>query len=216
MAKKILVIAPHADDEILGCGGYLLSQKKEGAEIHVLFGTIGGSHKLQHLEERIKEARKATDAIGASFNIAYTNKDAELDTLGAKEIVTKIDSELDFFKPDEVFINYPSTHQDHIKIYECAMAAMRLRDGYFPKFVALYEYPFILNQSIEISGGKMFFNIEEYIDQKCNIFCDCYSSQVRGGMSPLNRDGIVELAKLRGKQCGSKYAELFYIQRMVL
>ena len=37
MAKKILVIAPHADDEVLGCGGYLLHQKAIGAEIFIAF-----------------------------------------------------------------------------------------------------------------------------------------------------------------------------------
>lgn len=216
MAKKILVIAPHADDEVLGCGGYLLSQKEQGAIIHILFGTIGGSHKLQNYEKRYEEASEATKALGATFSVAFVNKDAEMDMLGAKEIVSMIDAELDSFKPDEVFINYPSTHQDHVKLYECAMASMRLRDGYFPKFIALYEYPFILNQSVEISGGKMFFDIEKYAEEKSKIFCECYPSQVRGGMSPLNRDGILELARLRGKQSGLKYAELFYIQRMII
>lgn len=34
--KKILIIAPHGDDEVLGCGGYMLDQIKKGAEVHVL------------------------------------------------------------------------------------------------------------------------------------------------------------------------------------
>ena len=45
--KTIMVIAPHADDEVLGCGGYLLHQVKEGARVVVVLGTIGGSNARQ-------------------------------------------------------------------------------------------------------------------------------------------------------------------------
>lgn len=47
--KKILVIAPHGDDEVLGCGGYMLDQIKRGAEVHVLFATMGGVDVRQPL-----------------------------------------------------------------------------------------------------------------------------------------------------------------------
>ena len=53
--KKILVIAPHADDEILGCGGYLLHQKQIGADIHIVIGALGGEDKRQDFELRKRE-----------------------------------------------------------------------------------------------------------------------------------------------------------------
>ena len=53
--KKILVIAPHADDEVLGCGGYLIHEKARGAEIFLVIGTIGGTDKRQDYDTRMAE-----------------------------------------------------------------------------------------------------------------------------------------------------------------
>ena len=53
--KKILVFAPHADDEILGCGGYLIHESKKGSNIRICIATIGGENKLQNLECRKEE-----------------------------------------------------------------------------------------------------------------------------------------------------------------
>lgn len=215
MAKKILVIAPHADDEVLGCGGYLLHEKEKGSEIHILFGTIGGVHKLQNKEVRIDEADKVCAALGADYNVIVFDKDAELDTIGYRKIITSIDNVVDSYLPDEVFVNYPSSHQDHKKIYECTMASMRMREGYSPKLIALYEYPFILNLPITIGGGRWFHDITDVLEMKTKIFQTGYKTQVKNYPSPLNEDGIKTLASIRGYESGHKYAELFYVIKEV-
>lgn len=211
MAKKILVIAPHADDEVLGCGGYLLHEKERGSEIRIIFGTIGGVHKLQNREERLKEADLVTKMLGAEYAVIVLDKDAELDTIGDREVITFIDNYIDSYRPDEVFINYPSLHQDHKKIYECSMASMRMRDGYIPKMIALYEYPFILNQAVEIGGGRWYHDITDTVERKAKIFLTGYKTQVKNYPSSLNEEGIKTLASLRGYESGHKYAELFYV-----
>lgn len=211
MAKKILVIAPHADDEILGCGGYLLHEKEKGSEIRIVFGTIGGTHKLQNKRVRLNEADFVCKTLGADYTVMVMGKDAELDTIGDKEIVTFLDNYIDSYRPDEVFINYPSLHQDHKKIYECSITSMRLREGYSPKLVALYEYPFILNQGIKVEGGRWYHNISDVIDRKIKIFLEGYKTQVKNYPSPLNEEGIKILSNLRGYESGHKNAELFYI-----
>jgi len=211
MAKKILVIAPHADDEVLGCGGYLLHEKKKGSDIHVIFGTIGGVHKLQDKTIRLSEAESASKALGFDFSVVLYDKDAELDTTCCREIITFLDDYIDDYKPEEVFINCPSLHQDHKKILECAMASMRMREGYSPKLVALYEYPFILNQNVKIEGGRWYHDISDVIEKKCNIFAESYKTQIKSEPSPLNGLGIKTLAQVRGYESGHKYAELFYI-----
>ncbi len=213
--KKILIIAPHADDEVLGCGGYLLQQSRECAEIHIIFGTIGGADKRQDFSVRLSEAKAVSENLKANLVYLYSNKDALLDTIPSRDIITRLDKEIDEVRPDEIFINYRSHHQDHIKMYDCAMASIRLREGYMPQLVALYEYPFITESADSINGGKMYCNISDVIDEKVALF-NLYASQVRQSPSPLNEMGIRSLASVRGMECGVEYAEKFYVQKMIL
>lgn len=213
--KRILVIAPHADDEVLGCGGYLLHQKSQGAEIMIIIGTIGGSDKRQDAATRYAEFDTVCESLNAQGEVLFGNKDARLDCVPSFDITSRLDHVIDSFKPDEVFINYRSLHQDHIKMYECALASIRLREGYAPRMVALYEYPFATTQVGPIGGGFMYHDITDCIDGKVGLF-EMYSSQIRQTPSPLNSDGIKALARIRGVECGVGYAEKFYVQKAML
>ena len=219
--KKILVIAPHADDEVLGCGGYLLHQRSltlpnhQRANIKIVVGTIGGMDSRQDYEKRLAEFNLVCHKLEAEGEMLFPKMDAMLDTVPSREIISSLDYQIDTFRPDEIFINYRSTHQDHIKMYDCAMASIRLREGYFPKMVALYEYPFVTDGMDLINGGKMYHDISDNITDKIRLF-SLYETQVRKSPSPLNSNGIKALASIRGLECGVKYAEKFYIQRMMM
>ena len=81
--------------------------------------------------------------------------------------------------------------------------------------VALYEYPFVTDGMDLIKGGKMYHDISDNIMDKVRLF-SLYESQVKKSPSPLNSNGIKALASIRGLECGVKYAEKFYIQRMMV
>ena len=213
--KKILVIAPHADDEVLGVGGYLLHEKARGAEIMLVIGTIGGTDIRQDYDVRMAEFNAVCERLGAKGEVLFKNMDTLMDTLPAFEITSRLDRIVDSFRPDEIFINYRSLHQDHIKLYECALASMRLREGYSPRLVALYEYPFATTQVGPIGGGYMYHDITDCIEEKVALF-ELYATQIRSTPSPLNREGVLALARIRGVECGREYAEKFYVQKMML
>lgn len=210
--KKILVIAPHADDEVLGLGGYLLHESQEGNRILIVYGAIGGESARQDGEVRMAEVREVCGLLNATYSCLFPGKDAELDSVPSREIVSKIDKVLDDFRPDEVFINCTSHHQDHKKMYECAMASMRQREGFVPNMVALYEYP-CLEPGERIDGGRWYHIIDNVVHAKCRLM-EMYKSQIRQEPSPINSNGILSLAGIRGRECGAEYAELFYIQKM--
>lgn len=212
--KKILIISPHADDEILGCYGYISSEIKKGSLVHVVYGTIGGVDSKQNFEERMNEVDNVSNTVGFTWSVIAHHKDAEMDSMLDRDIISYIDKQIRQFEPNEVFVNYPSRHQDHKKIYECAMASMRLKEGFMPSFFALYEYPFITGVEIP-NGGCMYFDITDSIEDKCNVF-SLYKSQVKKSPSPLNENGIKALASIRGIESGVKYAEMFYIQKMLV
>ena len=213
--KRILVVAPHADDEVLGCGGYLIHQKEENAEIRIVVATIGGSDRRQEFATRHNEFSSVCESLSAEGGVLVVNKDAALDTIPSFDITSRLDVIIDEFRPDEIFINYRSLHQDHIKVYDCALASVRLREGYAPKLVALYEYPFATTQVGPIGGGFMYHDISDCIDRKVALF-ELYQSQIRQSPSPLNKEGITALARIRGVECGVEYAEKFYVQKIML
>ena len=212
--KKILIVSPHADDEILGCGGYMISEIAKGSQVHVVYGTVGGIGGALEMERRKKEIEKVSSVLGFSYSIMTYGKDAEMDTMRDKDIISYIDAKIKEIEPDEVFVNYASRHQDHKKMYECTLAAMRLKEGYMPPFFALYEYPFITGVEMP-NGGYMYFDITDIIDEKVKAF-EMYESQIKKSPSPLNEDGIRAIASLRGIESGLKYAELFYVQRQIM
>lgn len=74
--KKILIIAPHADDEILGCGGYILNEIKKKSEVKIVVATIGGEDKRQDIEERKKEFENVCSYVGASGEVLFYGYDA--------------------------------------------------------------------------------------------------------------------------------------------
>ena len=211
--KTILVIAPHADDEVLGCAGYLLHEIEQGARVHVLFATIGGEDRRQDLDSRVAETNRVAAAMGYDYEVICYGKDARLDTVPSFDIISAIDRTIAQLEPDEVFVNYPSSHQDHIKLFQCAKAAMRLKEGYMPPLWALYEYPFITGTD-KLDGGLMYVDISDNIDRKVELF-GLYGSQVKQAPSPLNETGIRKLAAMRGLECGCEYAERYYVQQIV-
>lgn len=214
MKKKILVIVPHADDEVLGCGGYLL-HNKDRAEILIVVGTVGGEDKRQDYKTRINELDLVCKELNATYMVLFPNHDAKLDIVPSYLITSKIDAIIDDFKPNEIFLSYKSRHQDHIKMYDCGMASFRLREGWLPELIALMEYPFISDSLEPVKGGRMYHDISDNMEEKLSLF-NMYASQIRKKPSPLNDDGIRKFSAVRGMEIGVDYAEMFYVQKMKL
>ena len=206
--KKITVIAPHADDEILGLGGYLVHELQNGSEVSIIVVAMN--------EGRVKEFEKAVEVLEVkNAVILFPDKDSEMDTVPKKNIIKKFEVLIEDIKPDELFLPYPSQHQDHEVVYKCGIAAIRMKPGYVVPKVMLYEYPLIGGHFDYIYGGKYYHKVDDVIEKKITLFESCYTSQIKKFPSPINREGIRGLARIRGMECGVKYAEMFYLQRVI-
>ena len=210
--KQIMIISPHGDDEILGMGGYIINEIQKGNKVHIIFGTDGVNEK--NCKIRRQEIESVSKFIGFTYEILYHNKDGILYTIDKREITKRIDDRIDELKPDEFYCCYPSHHQDHETMYECAQICMRLKTGWMPKIYGVYEYPFINNGCIP-KGGLLYYDITYSFDKKTKAF-ELYKSQNKKYPSPLNNEAIEILAKMRGMECGCKYAELIYIKKIIV
>lgn len=216
MSRKVLVIAPHADDEVLGCGGLIAKQVARGDEIHLVVVAIGGLRQ-RHLqftptvEERRSEMLEAAKILGiAKVQMLYEGMDMRLDTIPQVKLVSAIDAILDKETYAEVYFPCPSHNHDHEAVSHASFAALRpAAHTHTPDLIAQYEYYYGWNQ-LPMQGGRMYVDITAYMEIKERAM-RAYKSQIRSGPHPASVEAIHALALMRGLEAGFKFAELFYL-----
>lgn len=217
--QRILIVSPHADDEILGCGGLIEKSCRYGNEVKVVVmavGTIQHRHNVEPVvaTTRKQELQAALAYLGCKqFEIVYTDKDSLLDTIPRKEIVSKLDALLQDFSPTMVFIPLPSYHQDHIVLYEACIAALRPNPDRLVNVIAMYEYPFVTWQFDKFwHTGELYLDLTDTIDKKITAF-QMHQSQLRPNNHLLSPTSVREFARFRGLEVGLAYAEKYYLLR---
>ncbi|MBL7047495.1 MAG: PIG-L family deacetylase, partial [Candidatus Marinimicrobia bacterium] len=111
-AKRILVIAPHPDDDIIGAGGTLIKAKEKGADIHVLYVTNG-------LPEKAGAIRKETLSVCQHLGSIPHFLDCQTRSipLDDPDMNKKVSELLSDFKPEVIFISFLlDDHDDHRRV----------------------------------------------------------------------------------------------------
>ena len=148
---NILVIAPHADDEVLGCGGLIARRAAAGAWVHVAVLGLGGvkqrgtTIQSSLIVVRERELHRAAEVLGVQkTTVLFEGRDMRMDTEPMLNVVTALDGLLDDMAYDEVYLPYASVNHDHQVTYRAMLAALRPATGRpAPPFVAAYEYALI-------------------------------------------------------------------------
>jgi LmbE family N-acetylglucosaminyl deacetylase len=218
---RILVVTPHPDDEVIGCGGMIIRRVAEGHTVDLVVVTIGTVYK-RHQEIKVtsdvrhQELKEAAKLLGINnYSVIFKELDGKLDTLPILELITRLDTVLDEGGYDQVFFPYASHHQDHQVVYEACFSA--LREGARacpPSLIAMYEYTYISWAPNGVPGGRYYVDISSYMDQKMAAL-RAYRSQLQSAPHPVSPEAVEILARMRGMECGRKYAEMFYVLKMV-
>lgn len=218
---KILVIAAHPDDEILGVGGTINKYIRRGEQVYVYIVTEGCSTQYRGnskvLERKRKEALKANEILGVEEIIFGNLPDMKLDTLPHFELNNEILKIVDRVSPDIVFTHhYSDLNNDHRKVYEATMVACRPLNN---KIKEIYLYEVL--SSTEWSGNEKnfvpntFISLEEYdLEMKIKAIQE-YKTELRKYPHPRSEKGIENLAKYRGQIISAKYAETFELIRKI-
>jgi LmbE family N-acetylglucosaminyl deacetylase len=218
---RILVVAPHADDEVAGCGGMIARRTATGHTVDLVVMATGGLHhrhlsRAATLAERYEEMAKAAAILGLnSARVLYEGLDMRLDTLPLLDLVSKLDGILDNGSYDQVFIPYSSHNHDHQVTYTACIGALRpgaRKEA--PKLIALYEYVYAGWPPVAVPGGRWYFDITGFLNKKIAAF-EAYASQVKPWPHPCSPRALELLAATRGMECGHEHAELFYLLRLV-
>lgn len=194
-----LVIAPHVDDDVIGCGGIL------DADTLVYYCGVDEFHGVSR-ELRQKEAENVAARTGQK--ILYGQN--IVNSYQFTALKDQLESLINSYEPEEVLLPWPSYNQDHQTVYDAAMVALRPHDrNYFVKRVLLYEEPDCFWQPRTPFIPNLFrdINIMEKI-----VRYELMASQLRGHRSP---EHILALARIRGAACNLPAAEAYHILRWV-
>lgn len=200
-----LIIAPHPDDEVLGCFSFL-----KFANVYYLTTR----HPLFPDGDNIKEMDLLNDRFDVNrfvsrISTSHTNR---LDNLSISVIIDNLESMINEIKPDTVLIPNPSYNQDHRVIYDAALTATRHHDrNHFVKRILLYEQPETWDTMRKPAPFQA--NYFRKIDVLAKIDAiKTYKSQIREHRSC---DYIKAIAEIRGQQANVDYAEAFEVVRWV-
>lgn len=213
---RILVFAPHNDDEVLGVGGTVAKYAQAGHEVFVCEITSW----LENMEQtnRIKqEAVEAHNILGVKDTIFL-----DLPVVHLKEIPTHIKNQkfidvVKDIKPEIAFIPHVGDmHVDHVETAQAAMVALRPMNN--PQLKAIYTYETLSETEWNIpsvSNGfipNVWSDITETYNRKIDAM-KCFKSQLYPFPHPRSLEAIEALAKLRGSTVGVHCAEAFICVR---
>ena len=212
MFERILVVAPHPDDEVLGCGGLLARAKRElGARAWTGAAILCADEQSHHVPA-------ATAVLGINFVYTGTWPAEALDVLRLDEIADTLYSLVRDKRPDLVLLpDAGDVHQDHRRAHHAGIVATRPCGDFWPAQVWAYEVPgasdwqfgkgFQPNVFVPVSEADM--------EMKCKAFAQ-YASEVCELPHPRSIGGLRRRACLRGVQCGASYAEAYRLVRCCL
>ncbi len=223
--NKILVIAPHADDEILGCGATMAKAITGGDEVYVLICTNAsvGAPELFSKEtvEKIRnEARAAHKVIGVKDTFFLELPAPMLDQYPSYKITNQISPIIKELKIDTLYIPHRGDcHKDHRIIHEAAMVACRPLTNCSVKRVYAYE------TLSETEWGEPIF-ADYFIPTRYNTFSleefaikleamACFKSQLYSFPASRSLEAIESLAKYRGACVSYSRAEAFMVIREI-
>ncbi len=219
--RRLLVIAAHPDDEVLGCGGLIAQTLRRGGEVRVIVLTEGCSAQYpdqpEMVERKLLEAQSAMRALAGSEAVASQlqwrslgHKELSLESIAPAELNAPLRQQVVQWQPHWVLVHHSGDlNRDHRHAHEAARVACRPTEAHAPRLLS-YEtlsstewgsVPFVPNCFVPLST--------EEIEAKVGAL-NAYQSEIRPWPHPRSEEGVRALAKCRGTQSGCGWAEAFH------
>lgn len=219
---NILVIAPHADDEILGVGGTIARYVSEGNHIYVCIASRGyePTFSSELVEKVLMEANNSHNYLGVKKTFYLNFPASMLEKSERSELNNSLLEVIKEVKPDIVFIpHFGDMQQDHKVIAKAAMVVLRPKYEY--KVPIIYSYETLSETEWNIPHAantfipNVFVDISEYIETKLKAMKE-YQSQLNNAPNPRSLEVLEALAKYRGSAIHVKAAEAFALIRQII
>jgi LmbE family N-acetylglucosaminyl deacetylase len=210
--KKITIIVPHGDDEVLGFGGSINKHRRQGDQVDVIFTKAPYDSRSILQTTNITAASDILDYKVHSLNISLEHSSSfTIETLNSIETI------LIKLKPDILYVPHPEdTHQDHLLIFQMVKIATRINGPAPVPTILCGEIISSTEMSIKSRFNPNYYNsleAEELIQKQKAM--KVYSQEIRKYPHARSLEGIEIYARKRGLEISSVYAEAFECLRHI-
>ena len=216
---RVLVIAAHPDDEVLGMGGTIAVHTGQGDAVRVLVVTDGSS--TQYPGDAETRARKEEEALRAAVELGVVDyvhldlPDMRLDTLAHVDVNKVVEEHVVDLAPQVVYTSHPDVNSDHRVLFDSVVVATRPTPGQPVRRVLTYApisstewTPAAVNWFVP----NWFVDVTHTIERKVAAFAH-YETERREYPHPRSERAIRAAAEFYGASCGCEYAEPFVLVR---
>lgn len=216
---RVLVLAAHPDDEVLGMGGTLAVHADRGDEVRVVVVTDGSS--TQYPGDAGLRARKEEEAVRAAAELGITDyvhldlPDMRLDTLAHVEVNRVVEEHVAEVRPEIVYTAHPDVNRDHRVLFDSVAVATRPT----PEQVVRRVLTYAPTSSTEWTPAPLnwfvpnwFVDVTATLERKVAAFAH-YETERREYPHPRSERAIRAAAAFYGASCGCEHAEPFVLVR---
>ena len=225
---RILVVAAHPDDEVLGCGGTILRRISEGDEAYCVALSDGVSSRYENpsvadfeaIGKRADCFNKASELLGFKKHWLLSLPDNRFDSVPLLEIVKTIEEVKNEVKPDIVYTHFQGDlNIDHRTTVQAVLTACRPLPEETTKEIYAFKIPSSTEWAASVVGDShfkpnVFIDISKTLEQKIEAM-KVYKSEIKPFPHPRSPEALKASAMHWGTHAGLKAAETFMLIRKI-
>lgn len=225
---RILVIAAHPDDEVLGCGGTIARHVQQGDEVHVLILAEGltsrdGQRNREKFEGELsllaQSAQEANRLLGVHSLALHDFPDNRMDSIDLLDVIKVIEKHLAIYTPDAVYTHHAGdVNVDHRVVHQAVVTACRPFPGQSIKRLLFFEISSSTEWQVPASAPAFLPNYYVDVSQTLSLkmhALEAYESEMRPWPHPRSLQAVEYLARWRGATVGVGAAEAFILGRQM-
>ncbi len=224
---KVLVVAAHPDDEVLGCGGTMARLAREGHAVHIAIMAEGITSRHSHRNEadsgqlsRLhQQAHAAAAKVGAKDVLLFKLPDNRLDTVPLLDITKLLEDLVQKVQPEVIYTHHPGDlNIDHGVVHRAVLTATRPLPGQSVREIYAFEVPSSTEWAFQrlepLFRANVFVDVSATLEVKLAGLA-CYDSETRQFPHPRSPEALRANAVRWGSVVGCEAAEAFELVRSV-
>ncbi len=230
--QRMLVIAPHADDECFGCAGTMARIKHLGGEVYCIVCSVGDLKHYDGKTEKVSGSTREEELTNVmkylqvdDWEVLYRDEQSHLrlDAIPRRDLVSQFERDcklaLDKVKPTMLALPVSSYNQDHEAVFRAAWTACR------PGVPSIKSFqPIVLgydNTSLfwslerEKFHPNFYVDITDFLENKLTAL-SMHKSQMRDAIHHSSVQNVEYISRVRGREVSVEAAEGYMVFRHVL